>query len=149
MADGTSYKRFEPRSAQEARDADPDPSPEFDVGDEHFVCVSRKAMPVGALRRLSGQAWTIANCCEFIETVLEDKDSPDDVTDTQIDRFRAVLDSKDPIVDGELLKDIVVWVIEAVSDRPTKSPAGSNGGRRPTKAGSKAKPSGKASISAV
>lgn len=139
--------RFEPRKAAE-RDPNEVP-PDFWIGDEYFVCQPRSLMPVGILRRLSSETWTVARTCEFIEAVLEDKDLPDDETPTQIERFRATLDRKDVIVDNELLTKIVVWVIGAVSQRPTSSPSGSTGGQKATKAGSKAKRSGPGLRSAV
>lgn len=136
------FKRFEP-TASDAEEVKDEVAVTFEIGDEKFTCIPNSKIPAGALRRLSTDAWTVTHTCNFIEGILVDKDNPKDSTPTQIERFRRTLERKDVVVDGELLSDIVVWLIGAVTARPTKSPSGSAGGAKNTKTGSKAKRGGK------
>lgn len=138
------FKRFEPTVVADEEESGEDPVT-FEIGDETFTCIPSAKLPAGAIRRLSQESWTVENTCSFIEGVLADKDDPEDLTPTQIERFRETISRKDIVVDVNLLSDITVWLIGAITARPTKSPAGSTGGRGSTSNGSKAKRSGKVS----
>lgn len=143
MTEDKNYRRFDPPEQTQDEGEPLADRVQFDIGDDHFVCLDRRMVPAGALRKLSTtQVWTVAASCDFIEGVLEDKDSPDDETPTQIERFRRATTRKDKPVNQKLLGDIVIWLMEAITDRPTKSRSGSTAGRAKTAGTSKASSSG-------
>lgn len=116
----------------------------FQIADQTFTCIKVKKVPANAMRVISppDDILTVPMMFEFVEGVLEDKDDPKDKTPTQIERFHKTMARKDVIIDTAELREIVIALIGAISSRPTRSPSGSTSGRRLTKAGSKAKPSG-------
>jgi hypothetical protein len=142
------YRKFEPALTtvplKTGEDDDEKPVVTFHIGDELFVCIPNDQIPAGALRRLSQSRWTVENTAAFIEGVLEDKDNPADETATQIERFRRTLERKDLVVGPELLGDIAMWLMGAITNFPTNSPSGSTDGSKATGNGSKAKRGGKA-----
>jgi hypothetical protein len=118
----------------------------FEVADQTFVCIKSRTVPANAMRVVSpaDDLLTVPMMFEFIESVLEDKDDPKDSEPTQVERFRRTLARKDVIVDTAELREMVISLIGAISQRPTKSPSGSTGGRRRTKPGFEGKRSGAA-----
>jgi hypothetical protein len=109
------FKRFDGKQSDDGEPVT------FGIGDEVFTCLH--AIPAHALSRL-GDVWTVGDMRHFIEGVLID----DDVV-----RFGVTLERKDIIITTAELSDIVVWLVEAISDRPTVAPSGSTNGRGGTK----------------
>ncbi len=125
MAEG--FKRFDGVAPLE----EPGEPVGFNLGDEAFVCIH--AVPAIALRVKGGVLGT-SEMIDFLESVLVDKDDPQDDTPTQIERFREVLGSKDKVFTGQQISDIVAYVAGELSKpkRPTRRPGGSRAGRRST-----------------
>lgn len=116
MADAERHKRFEGQQRKEGEEP-----VTFEIGDETFTCIH--GLPSMALERLSSDEWTVLNMRLFIEGVLVDED---------IERFRAILEAKDVIISTQELSDMCMWLIGAISDRPTRSPSGSRNGKATT-----------------
>lgn len=92
---------------------------------ETFTCIDD--IPGGVMTDFSeyvsrSEIGGLAGMLKVIEGVLIDEDVP---------RFRAVIHSKEKIVNLDTLGDILEWVIEQYADRPTKRPSRSSRGPQP------------------
>ena len=122
MAEIERHKKFEGQRPREGEDP-----VTFDIDDQTFTCIH--ALPSLPLENLASDSWTVRNMRLFIEGVLIDDD---------LERFRATLERKDVIVSTDQLRDMCMWLIEAISARPTNSPSGSPNGSATTGRTSKA-----------
>ena len=100
----------------------------FDMGAETFECVPK--LPVGILADLTtggtrGLPWIL----DFLRAVLATTDDEE--------RFEEMIRSKDVIVDGEMLSNVVDWLLEEYTGRPTTPPRNLRPGRSSTGKGSK------------
>lgn len=106
-----------------ATDPDEGEQMTFTIGTETFQCVL-PIPPAAAVAKIGRMAFTpTQDCIEFIEGILVEKDVP---------AFRALLASKDPIVPGGVLGEVMNWVIEEYGRRPfslssTSAPSPPNG----------------------
>lgn len=116
------YKKFSPKK----KSVEP---VVFELMEERFTCVSN--IPAGVLIKLSNFQTSdgtddqspntnlLQQVVDFIESVMVDGDIP---------RFRTILNSKDLEVPFDELVEIMNWLIEEYSDRPTKQPSSSEDG---------------------
>jgi hypothetical protein len=107
----------------------------FSIGAEQFSCVP--VLPVGILADLTtggsrGLPWVL----EFLQAVIVDADA---------ERFNVMLHDKDIIVDGEVLTEVVNWLLAEYTGRPTSPSTSSRSGRSKIGNGSKSGASRKAS----
>ena len=100
----------------------------FALGGETFDCVP--IIPAGAMAYafgLSGRKAYLVQCIEWVESVLVDDSHPPVAgrppSHSQIERFREVINRKDPVVSAETLGETVSWLIEQYTARPTQPPA--------------------------
>lgn len=98
----------------------------FEINGETFLCLPQ--LPAAAFRAVGSWTTTVMNACKFIEATLAEDDD--------VIRFNQVLDSKTKIVTGEDVQDIMNWLIEVYTQRPTTSPEESQNGRSTPNAGS-------------
>lgn len=96
----------------------------FKLHDEEFNCV--KELQGKVLLDLVSKASTLDATAsgqimnEFFAKALEDE---------SLERFNALLDSKDKIVHVETLSEIVSWLIGEYTDRPNQQPEASSAGQ--------------------
>lgn len=104
--------------------------PSFTVAGESFICLQEP--PAGVLYDVitaaNGDVATQANSTiGFLSGVMTDEDA---------ERFKRVIHSKDTIVTTDVLAEILQWVIEQYTERPTTPSSSSPAGPQPTPAGS-------------
>lgn len=96
----------------------------FKVYDQEFSCIP--SLPGRTLLKLVSQSGTddasaMANTIEdFFATCLMEKDK---------DRFFELLDNPEKVVPVETLAEIVAWLVEEYSGRPTQGPEDSPNGQ--------------------
>lgn len=118
------YKKFAPKNHKKEAVV-------FSLADQEFTCVP--TMPAGVLIALSnvkspkegeeGGENLLVQVQDFIESVMVDADVP---------RFREVISSKQYTITFDELVDVMNWLIEEYSDRPTQPPSSSEDGQGQT-----------------
>ncbi len=87
----------------------------FSIGEEKFACVP--IAPAGMLAhlvRISGKTIWVEESIQFIEECLEDD---------QLERFRAVIHRKNPVVPNSMITNIVEFLMVAYSGLSFPAPS--------------------------
>lgn len=113
------FKQFEIAKAETAGEG-----PSFGMADQVFQCLP--VLPVAAIAELTKDSGGIVQAVAFFEAVL----IPEDVV-----RFHTLLADKVRVVTGEIITEVLSWLVEEYTARPTELLSTLSGGQQSTSNG--------------